>query len=127
MVKKQNDSPSEKQSVLIQTASAIENCVKLSIDSDRYGYTYMKNFKKIKSGAFTINVRIYAKHSPSEHKSLLFIVDRDIKTALVHVSIVDNSSVNPSVLFTASDLYPVIKIEKYVPSIISSTQNMISK
>lgn len=121
---KSNDKK-DKPSILLQAAKTIEDCIKLSIDTDRFGYNIYKSMKKIKSGAFTINVRIYLKQDTYNHKTVLFIVDKDTKTNLIHVSIIDSDPLSPSVLFTTSDEYPIVKLERYIPSIIISTQNMI--
>ena len=115
----------KKKSALMQTSAVIEDCVKLSIDTEQYGYTVIKNMKKIKTGAFTISVHIYLKHNPDVSKSILFIVDKDTRTSLIHVSIIDANPLSPSILFTTSEQFPANKLEKYIPSIVISTQNMI--
>jgi hypothetical protein len=115
----------KKENIMEKITKTIDECVKLSIDNEKYGFTTTKNVKKLQIGIYVANVRIFKKANPESYKTLMFLVDRDAKTSLIHVTIVDSHPITPTVLFVVSDTYPITKMEKYIPSIVSSTQNMI--
>lgn len=124
-VVKRSHKNDKKNGILTQTLKAIEDCINLSVDTSKYDIVMMKNTKKLSKGQFTVNVRIVLKAEPGLYKTLLFVVDMDIKTSYIHTVILDSQPITPNLLFTSTDQYPITKIEKYVPSIVISTQNMI--
>ncbi len=114
-----------KDGILKQISETIEDCIKLSVETDRFGYHINRSLAKINVGAFSITTRIYLKQEPSNSKTLMFIVDKDKKRNLFHITIMGWDPVTPTILFTTSDEYPITKLERYVPSIMMTTQNMI--
>lgn len=110
---------------LTNIIKSLRNCISLSIDKDRYNYAVTETTKKIKAGSVVLNVRISLKEDAERCRYLVFVVNRDAKTGMNHVFILDGDQYAPSVLFSTTDKYPVNKLERYVPSIIVSTQNMI--
>lgn len=118
------DNTIEKKSLMTRIVDTIENCVELSI-SKEFRFIIMKNLKKIQTGSIIIKVIVYLEETPEKQRSILFIVDKDIVTSLIHVSIVDDNEKSPSILFTTNITNPISKLEKYIPSIIMSTQDII--
>jgi hypothetical protein len=120
----QPDNTIEKKSLMTRIVDTIENCVELSIGKE-FRFIIMKNLKKIQTGSIIIKVIVYLEETPEKQRSILFIIDKDIVTSLIHVSIVDDNEKSPSILFTTNITNPISKLEKYIPSIIMSTQDII--
>ena len=111
--------------ILTNIVKSVKNCLSLAIDKERYNYSVTDSMKKIKAGSVVLNVRISLKNDAERCRYLIFVINRDAKTGMNHVFILDGDQYAPSVLFSTTDKYPVSKLERYVPSIIVSTQNMI--
>lgn len=72
----------------------------------------------------TINNVIKMKGARGD-RQLSVVIDVDKRTALCHVMILNVERLNTNILFTATEEDPIQKIEKYLPNIINSTQNML--
>lgn len=125
--KERTTKPVKKESlnVLLSILKAVKTCISLSVDTDSYNYLMVETTKKIQTGSIVLNLRISSKDDVDNCRYLVFVFNRDDKTGLIHSFIMDGNNQNPSILFALTDNYPVNKLERYVPSIISSTQNMI--
>ena len=115
----------ESLNVLLSILKAVKTCISLSVDTESYNYLITESTKKIQIGSIVLNLRISSKDDVDNCRYLVFVFNRDGKTGLIHSFVMDGNNQNPSILFASTDIYPVSKLERYVPSIISSTQNMI--
>ena len=106
---------------------AIYTCVPLCIDKDVFGYGMQSSLKKINKGHFTTSLKVFYKNNILKFKKLLFVVSHDIRTDNINVTIIDTTDEVPNILFVTSDEYPIFKIEKYLPSILESLQDILSK
>lgn len=104
---------------------ALKNCINLSVDKKQYNFVFTESTKKIQAGSYVLSLRLSLKTDAEKNKYLVFVINRDAKTGMMHMFILDGDHYAPSVLFSTTDKYPVNKLERYVPSIIGSTQNMI--
>lgn len=112
---------------LTKIKSSIYECIPLCIDTDGFSYALNACTKKIEKGCLTISLKIYNKEIVEKSKKILFVITVDVKTDLMTVTIVDNNDASPMILFTCSDVYPMMKVEKYLPTIVESTQTIINK
>jgi hypothetical protein len=112
-------------SALNTVIKTLKNCISISVDKMKYNFVYTESTKKIQSGSYVLSLRLSSKEDAETNKYLVFVINTDAKTGMMHVTILDGDHYAPSVLFSTTDKYPVNKLERYVPSIIASTQNMI--
>lgn len=110
---------------LTSITKSIKGYISNSIDKEKYNFAITESTKKIQSGSVVLNLRISLKDDTDKCRYLVFVLNRDAKTGMIHTFILDGDQYAPSVLFSTTDKYPVNKLERYVPSIIVSTQNMI--
>lgn len=115
----------ESKSTITNIVKSLKKCISLSIDTDNYIYSITESKKKIQIGSYVLNLRISSKIDSECCKYLVFVINRDDKTGMIHAFILDGDNYAPSVLFSTTDKYPVNKLERYIPSIIASTQTMI--
>ena len=108
---------------LKEVVAATTNCVELSVSKDFDVTTVVKLNPKDSSMA-TINNVIKMKGARGD-RQLSVVIDVDKRTALCHVMILNVERLNTNILFTATEEDPIQKIEKYLPNIINSTQNML--
>lgn len=108
---------------LNEVVEATTNCIELSVGKDFDVTTVVKLNPKDSSMA-TVNNVIKMKGARGE-RQLSVVIDIDKKTSLCHVMILNVERFNTNILFTATEEDPVQKIEKYLPNIINSTQNML--
>ena len=105
---------------LKEVVAATTNCVELSVGKDFDVTTVVKLNPKDSSMA-TVNNVIKMRGD----RQLSVVIDIDKKTAMCHVMILNVERLNTNILFTATEEDPIQKIEKYLPNIINSTQNML--
>lgn len=108
---------------LKEVVAATTNCVELSVSKDFDVTTVVKLNPKDSSMA-TVNNVIKMKGVRGD-RQLSVVIDVDKRTALCHVMILNVERLNTNILFTATEEDPIQKIEKYLPNIINSTQNML--
>ena len=108
---------------LKEVVAATTNCVELSVSKDFDVTTVVKLNPKDSSMAIVNNV-IKMKGARGD-RQLSIVIDVDKRTALCHVMILNVERLNTNILFTATEEDPIQKIEKYLPNIINSTQNML--
>ena len=111
--------------IMVSIINSIKNCIKLTVDRKDFIYHITESTKKINNGSFVLSLRLCSRYDETKIKYLVFIVNKDIRTGLYTINILDGNMNAPSIIFSTSDNYPVHKIEKYVPNIIISTENMI--
>ena len=111
---------------LKEVVDATTSCVELSVDKDFDVTTVVKINPKDPSMA-TINnvIKEKGERRGKAEKQLTVTIDIDKKTNLFHVMIVNVDKFNTNILFTATEENPIQKIEKYLPNIINSTQNIL--
>lgn len=125
-IRNQQPKNEKKEGILTRTIKTIEECLTISINQSKYGIKISKSMRKMASEAVTISAIVYLLDDAEKQKILLFVVDRDKVTSMVHVTIIDNNSKSPNILFVTNDENPISKMEKYIPNIINSTEKMIN-
>lgn len=111
---------------LKEVVDATTSCVELSVDKDFDVTTVVKINPKDPSMATVNNViKEKGERRGKAEKQLTVTIDIDKKTNLFHVMIVNVDKFNTNILFTATEENPIQKIEKYLPNIINSTQNIL--
>lgn len=111
---------------LKEVVDATTSCVELSVDKDFDVTTVVKINPKDPSMATVNNViKEKGERRGKAEKQLTVTIDIDKKTNLFHVMIVNIDKFNTNILFTATEENPIQKIEKYLPNIINSTQNIL--
>ena len=111
---------------LKEVVDATTSCVELSVDKDFDVTTLVKINPKDPSMATVNNViKEKGERRGKAEKQLTVTIDIDKKTNLFHVMIVNVDKFNTNILFTATEENPIQKIEKYLPNIINSTQNIL--
>lgn len=111
---------------LKEVVDATTSCVELSVDKDFDVTTVVKINPKDPSMATVNNViKEKGERRGKAEKQLTVTIDIDKKTHLFHVMIVNVDKFNTNILFTATEENPIQKIEKYLPNIINSTQNIL--
>lgn len=104
----------------------IKEIISTTVDEPYYEYSIIEAKNKRTYGIMTMNCIIHKKKDDNK-KTLLFVINKDVKTGLINAAIIDGHTHRPSVLFVATDPLQEIKkkIEKYLPSIVISTQEML--
>lgn len=116
-----------KETDVDKIVNLIKDIIKVTVDVPYCNYSIIEGKNKRSSGIMTMNCIISKKKVPDNKKTLLFSIDMNKKTEEIHIVIIDGHVYKPSILFVASGTVNEIKskIEKYVPSIVLTTQEMI--
>lgn len=109
---------------LKEVVKATTNCIELSVGKD-FDITTVVKINPKDSSMATINNVIKVKGERRGERQLSVTIDIDKKTSMFHVMILNVDKFNTNILFTATEDDPIQKIEKYLPNIINSTQNML--
>lgn len=103
----------------------IDNIIDKTVDTMFFDCKRYTKTQKIKAGAIATTIELSPKYNPEIKKSLLIIINKDIKRGLFNMSICNGSVENLNILFTCMDAYLVPKVDKYLPVIIQSTENIL--
>lgn len=103
----------------------IKSSIESSADKERFLYAVTEIRRKLNQGCLVLNVRITDKENGNQWKHLFFVLTYDNKTGWVHSFIMDGDLTAPNVLFFNTSTNPASKLERYLPSIIRSTEMMI--
>lgn len=109
---------------LKEVVKAITNCIELSVGKD-FDITTVVKINPKDSSMATVNNVIRVKGERRGERQLSVTIDIDKKTSMFHVMILNVEKFNTNILFTATEDDPIQKIEKYLPNIINSTQNIL--
>ena len=109
---------------LKEVVKATTNCIELSVGKD-FDITTVVKINPKDSSMATINNVIKVKGERRGERQLSVTIDIDKKTSMFHVMILNVEKFNTNILFTATEDDPIQKIEKYLPNIINSTQNIL--
>lgn len=120
-----NDDRKQNTEILGRISTTMREISESNIDTEKFLYVFTYSDKKKEVGNMVIDLRISLKENPDKYKCLVYVINRDVRTGLNHVFVMDCDNEEHKTLFTVSDRYPVSKLERYLPSIIKSTQNMI--
>ena len=104
----------------------IISLIKSSVDTDIYRYTLVENFGRANMGTAMVTCNLALKEDPKNSCTIAIILSKDLPTQLVSVSVIDiTNNLAPVYLFSCLCNDPRHKMDKYIPSIIGSTQDKI--
>ena len=111
---------------LNELTGIIVDTIKTTVDTEKFLYYNAVNNDKVKVGNICIDVRITCKGETHFNKCLTIVLNRDDKTGLTHMFILGGNEGAHGVLFSCSDVNMKAKIDRYLPTIINSTQTILS-
>lgn len=114
----------KKEIVVKHVSNELINLIKKSINTNEYMFMLSIQDRKIKEGTVVINLSIANKVTEAR-KYLSFSVIRDNYSGLLSVIILSVRDNTNNILFSTFERDPVKKLEKFVPTIIHSTEAMI--
>lgn len=103
----------------------IDKTIDENIDTVFFEYRRYSKTQKIKKGAVTISVEISPRYNPKLKRSLMIIINKDKNHGLYNMTICNGGPRNLNILFMAMEAYLIPKVEKYLPSIIHSTEKIL--